>query len=231
MKAQILVVEDESDIRQLIGDALEGQGYDIIMCNNAMNARTQVARKVPDLAIVDWMMPQVSGIDLVTSFRNKQETSHIPIIMLTARSEENDMIEGLEAGADDYITKPFSPRELLTRVKAVLRRSTGHQNATVLTHGDIKLHPESMRITVGDQPVSLGQLEFKLLHFMLQNPERVFSREQLLNNVWGVNHFVEERTVDVHVLRLRKALRAHGVEKLIDTVRGAGYRLASPTSD
>ena len=227
MPQQILIVEDESGIRQLISDALDGQGYDIVMCNNAITARAELTKSIPDLAIIDWMMPQVSGIDLISSLRRDESTRELPIIMLTARSTEDDTIEGLDAGADDYITKPFSPRELLSRVQAALRRSSGHQRGKMLRHGDITLDPEALRVVVGDKTVPLGQTEFKLLHFLLTNPDRVYSREQLLDNVWGINSFVEERTVDVHVLRLRKALRAHGVNKLIDTVRGAGYRLSA----
>ena len=227
MPEQILIVEDESGIRQLISDALDGQGYDIVMCNNAITAKAEFLKSIPDLAIIDWMMPQVSGIDLITSLRRDESTSDLPIIMLTARSTEDDTIAGLDAGADDYITKPFSPRELLSRVQAALRRSSGYQRGKILRHGDITLDPDALRVAVGDKTVPLGQTEFKLLHFLLTNPDRVYSREQLLNNVWGINSFVEERTVDVHVLRLRKALRAHGVNKLIDTVRGAGYRLSA----
>jgi len=202
MSKRILVVEDESGIRQLIKDALDGHNYQMMMCNNAMTARAELAKQHPDLAIIDWMMPQVTGIELIKSLRSNNETASLPIIMLTARSTEDDTIEGLDAGADDYITKPFSPRELLSRVQAALRRSTAHQTTDILRHGDV-------------------------VKLMLSNPERVFSREQLLNNVWGVNSHVEERTVDVHILRLRKALRAHGVTNLIETVRGAGYRILS----
>lgn len=227
MSAQILVVEDESGIRQLIKDALDGHGYDVVMCNNAMTAKTQLSQSTPDLAIVDWMMPQISGIELVTSMRKNEATSNLPIIMLTARSAEDDTIKGLDAGADDYITKPFSPRELHSRVQAALRRSRGHRHNKVLRHGDITVNSESMRVSVGDETVALGQTEFKLLQFLISHPNRVFSREQLLDNVWGHDHFVEERTVDVHILRLRKALKTHGVDNPVETVRGAGYRLAS----
>ena len=227
MEAQILVVEDESGIRQLIKDALDGNGYDIVTCSNAMNAKTQLRESIPDLLIVDWMMPQVSGIELVTALRKSEETSELPIIMLTARSTEDDTITGLDAGADDYITKPFSPRELLSRVQAALRRATGHKQSHILKHGNIAMHLDAMRVTVGDSDVTISQTEFKLLQHMLSNPNQVFSREQLLNSVWGINSFVEERTVDVHILRLRKALKAFGVEEIITTVRGAGYRLAT----
>lgn len=226
MSPQILIVEDESGIRQLISDALEGHDYDIIMCNNAMTAKTYFALRTPDLAIIDWMMPQISGIDLIKSLRSKKDTSDLPIIMLTARSTEDNTIAGFDAGADDYITKPFSPRELRSRVQAVLRRASGHQNPTVLRHGDINLDTNSLRVTVKDHAVPLAQTEFKILQFMLSNPHQVFSREQLISHAWDSNTVVEERTVDVHILRLRKALRAHGVRKVIETVRGTGYRLA-----
>ncbi len=227
MSPQILVVEDESGIRQLISDALNGHDYDIVMCNNAMTAKSQLSRSTPDLAIIDWMMPQISGIDLIKSLRSKADTADLPIIMLTARSTEDDTIAGLDAGADDYITKPFSPRELLSRVQAVLRRASGRQNPNVLSHGNLKLDKNALRVTIDDKLVALGQTEFKILQFMLSNPNQVFTREQLINNAWDHNVLVEERTVDVHILRLRKALRAHGVRKVIETVRGAGYRLAT----
>ncbi len=226
MSSQILVVEDESGIRQLIQDALDGHGYDMVMCNNAMTARNHLSHSTPDLAIIDWMMPQVSGIELITSMRKNEATGNLPIIMLTARSTEDDTIDGLAAGADDFITKPFSPRELLSRVQAALRRSSGHQNANILQHGDINIYLDAMRVTVAGNSVPLGQTEFRLLQFFMGNPDRVFSRAQLIDNIWGVNSFVEERTVDVHILRLRKALREYGVDPVIDTVRGAGYRLS-----
>jgi len=227
MPAEILIVEDESGIRQLIKDALDDLDYEIVMCNNAMNAKTQIKKRIPDLAIIDWMMPQISGVELVKSLRRDQSTSHLPVIMLTARSSEDDTIEGLDAGADDYITKPFSPKELRSRVQAALRRTARFAQVEHLQHGVITIDTNAMRVSVGDTEVTLGQTEFKLLQFFLNHPDRVFSREQLLDNVWGVNAFVEERTVDVHILRLRKALKSHGVEKIIDTVRGAGYRLST----
>jgi len=226
MSVQILIVEDESGIRQLINDALEGNNYDIVMCNNALTAKTHFTKQTPDLAIIDWMMPQLSGIELVKSLRRKVATAELPIIMLTARSTEDDTIEGLDAGADDYITKPFSPRELLSRVQAALRRSNRHKNLNVLSHGELKLQRDSLRVTINDVTIPLAQTEFRILQCMLSNPERVLTRQQLIDNVWGINSFVEERTVDVHILRLRKALHAKGVDKLIETVRGSGYRLS-----
>jgi len=227
MPQRILVVEDESGIRQLIQDALDGHEYDMVMCNNALTAKNELSKQIPDLAIIDWMMPQISGIELIKSLRTNEATANLPIIMLTARSSEDDTIEGLDAGADDYISKPFSPRELLSRVHAALRRSTANQHLEVLRHGDVSVHVNSLRVTVKDETVALGQTEFKILRFLLSNANQVFSREQLLNNIWGVNSFVEERTVDVHILRLRKALRAHGINGLIETVRGVGYRITT----
>ncbi len=227
MSPQILVVEDEAGIRQLINDALSGQAYDIVMCNNAMTARTQLSKQTPDLAIVDWMMPQVSGIEFIKSLRAKTETASLPIIMLTAKSTEDDTIEGLDAGADDYITKPFSLRELRSRVHAAIRRSTSYKSTDILSHGDLQLDQNSLRVTVKNETISLGQTEFKILQLLLNHSNRVYSREQLLDEVWGFNHEVEERTVDVHILRLRKALRACGMHDVIETVRGAGYRLST----
>jgi len=227
MSQRILIVEDESGIRQLISDALDGHDYQLKMCNNAMTAKAELAKQTPDLAIIDWMMPQVTGIELTKSLRSNEVTANLPIIMLTARSTEDDTIEGLDAGADDYITKPFSPRELLSRVQAALRRSTAHQNTNKLRHNDLVVHLDALKVTVKDETVALGQTEFKMLQFLLSNPNRVFSRAQLLDNVWGLNSDVEERTVDVHILRLRKALRASGVTNLVETVRGAGYRIST----
>jgi len=225
MTDHILVVEDEEGIRQLISDALSQQGFTISTARNASAAHALIASTLPDLAIVDWMIPQTSGIDLIKKLRTQETTRELPIIMLTARSTENDTIEGLDAGADDYIRKPFSTRELTSRVKALLRRSSNHATSSVLQIGRLSLDPQAHRVQVDNQPIELAQTEFRLLHFFISHPDRVFSRGQLLDHVWGVNHFVDERTVDVHILRLRKALRAHGIDDLIDTVRGAGYRL------
>ncbi len=225
MTAHILIVEDESGIRQLVQDALSEQGFEVTAARNAQVARAAIAEKMPDIAIVDWMLPQTSGLQLIREIRLAEVTQSLPIIMLTARASEDDTIRGLEAGADDYLTKPFSTRELVSRVRAMLRRKQGHSKHTVLQNGDLTLDTASHRVSIADETVDLGQIEYRLLHFMLSNPDRVYSRAQLLDSVWGVNHFVEERTVDVHILRLRKALRKHGVNNIIDTVRGAGYRL------
>lgn len=226
MAAHILIVEDEAGIRQLVQDALSEQGFDVTTARSVQVARAAIAERLPDVAIVDWMMPQTSGLDLIREIRRDEATKTLPVIMLTARSTEDDTIQGLDAGADDYLTKPFSTRELVSRIRAMLRRQQGHSTRKVLQKGDLTLDTAAHRVSIGDNAVELGQTEYRLLHFMLSNPNRVYSRAQLLDSVWGVNHFVEERTVDVHILRLRKALRKHGVENLIDTVRGAGYRLA-----
>lgn len=225
MAENILVVEDEEGIRQLIADALTQHGFTISSARNAAAAHALIASQPPDLAIVDWMMPQISGVQLIRQLREQETTRALPIIMLTARGAENDTIEGLEAGADDYMHKPFSTRELTSRVKALLRRSANHASSPVIHVGRLSLDPEAHRVQVDNESIQLAQTEFRLLHFFVGHPDRVFSRAQLLDHVWGVNHFVDERTVDVHILRLRKALRANGIDDLIDTVRGAGYRL------
>lgn len=225
MAERILVVEDEEGIRQLISDALTPQGFDVVEARNAAAALAVIESAPPQLAIVDWMMPQTSGVELIRQLRSQETTRALPVIMLTARSTENDTIEGLEAGADDYMHKPFSTRELITRVRALLRRSANHATSSVLSAGRLTLDPDAHRVQVDTEVIDLAQTEFRLLHFFIGHPDRVFSRAQLLDHVWGVNHYVDERTVDVHILRLRKALRAHGIDDLIDTVRGAGYRM------
>jgi two-component system phosphate regulon response regulator PhoB len=231
MAERILVVEDEEGIRQLISDALTPHGFDVVEARNGAAALAVIETAPPQLAIVDWMMPQTSGIELIRQLRSQETTRALPIIMLTARSTENDTIEGLEAGADDYMHKPFSTRELITRVRALLRRSVNHATSAVLQAGRLTLDPDAHRVQVENEVIDLAQTEFRLLHFFISHPDRVFSRAQLLDHVWGVNHFVDERTVDVHILRLRKALRAHGIDDLIDTVRGAGYRMTLKADD
>lgn len=221
----ILIVEDEFGIRELIKDALVDSGFTVTMARSAPAALASIEENTPDLAIIDWMMPQVSGIQLIRLLRKNAVTQALPIIMLTARSTEEDTIQGLEAGADDYIAKPFSTRELVSRVKAMLRRNAGHADTTLLRAGALTLNIEAHLVQINGATVDLGHTEFRLLKFLLSHPNRVYSRVQLLDNVWGPNHFVEERTVDVHILRLRKALRQHKMDNLIDTVRGAGYRL------
>ena len=226
MAATILVVEDEPAIQELISYNLKQAGHQALKADNAEQAMNLVQNALPDLILLDWMLPGISGVELARRLRSDKRTRTIPIIMLTARSEEQDKLTGLETGADDYITKPFSPRELNARVKAVLRRRAPQMTDDVVQVGALKLDPASHRITGNSVPVELGPTEFRLLHFLMTHPERVHSRTQLLDQVWGDHVFVEERTVDVHIRRLRKALEPTTLDSLIQTVRGTGYRLS-----
>lgn len=225
MTAHILIVEDEAGIRELLRDALTSIGFAVTTARNAQAAHATVASNLPDLAIVDWMMPQISGLELIRQWRREERTRDLPIIMLTARGTEDDTITGLDAGADDYIVKPFSTRELIARINSALRRCRGQDE--VLHHDKLTVDTNAHRVSVDGTHVNLGQTEYKLLVFFLSHPNRVYSRAQLLDHVWGAHHYVEERTVDVHILRLRKALRQHGMGHIVDTVRGAGYRLTA----
>lgn len=227
MAATILVVEDEPAIQELISYNLKQAGHQPLKAENAEQAMNLVQNALPDLILLDWMLPGMSGIELARRLRSDKRTKTIPIIMLTARSEEQDKLTGLETGADDYITKPFSPRELNARVKAVLRRRAPQMTDDVVQVGGLRLDPASHRVTGNGHGVDLGPTEFRLLHFLMTHPERVHSRTQLLDRVWGDHVFVEERTVDVHIRRLRKALEPTGLDALIQTVRGTGYRLSA----
>jgi two-component system phosphate regulon response regulator PhoB len=223
MGAKLLVVEDEQALAELLTYNLEAEGYEVRYAESAEDAELLVAEEAPDMVILDWMLPQVSGIELCRRFRSRPETSAMPILMLTARGEESDRIRGLSTGADDYVVKPFSLPELLARVKAVLRRAVPERIADVLTFGDVELDRAAHRVKRGARDVRLGPTEFRLLEFMMESTGRVLSRSQLLDGVWGRDAYVDERTVDVHIGRLRKAL-VHGNEPdLIRTVRGAGY--------
>ncbi|MBK1692684.1 phosphate regulon transcriptional regulator PhoB [Ectothiorhodospira mobilis] len=222
----ILVVEDEPAIREMVGFALARAGFRMEEAGDAQEAHARLAEQLPDLVVVDWMLPGVSGIELARRLKREEYTGEVPIIMLTARGEEDDKVGALEAGVDDYITKPFSPRELVARIKAVLRRSVQEEHAKPITVESLTLDPSSHRVTVGEQPLEVGPTEFRLLHFFMTHPERVYSRAQLLDRVWGRNTYVEERTVDVHILRLRKALQPSGCDRYVQTVRGAGYRFS-----
>jgi two-component system, OmpR family, phosphate regulon response regulator PhoB len=226
MHSTILVVEDEPAIQELIAMNLTAAGHVSLRADNAEQALSLVGQALPDLVLVDWMLPGASGIDLARRLRAEERTRDLPIIMLTARADERDKVTGLETGADDYITKPFSPRELLARIKAVLRRRAPQATDDAVTVGGLILDPVTHRVTARGAQVSLGPTEFRLLHFLLTHPERVYSRAQLLDQVWGDHVFVEERTVDVHIRRLRKALEDSGMDSLIQTVRGSGYRLS-----
>ena len=226
MPATILVVEDEPAILELISTCLHHAGYRVLSAESAEEARSRVDEALPDLALLDWMLPGQSGIELARRLRAAERTRDLPIIMLTARSEEHDKVAGLEAGADDYLTKPFSPRELLARIKAVLRRRAPQATADRVELGGLSLDPATHRVQGGEQALELGPTEFRLLHFFMTHPERVYSRAQLLNQVWGDHVFVEERTVDVHIRRVRAALEPSGHDRLIQTVRGSGYRFS-----
>ena len=227
MQPTVLLVEDEASIREMVSFSLSREGFTVSEAEDAENAYHTIVEKRPDIALVDWMLPGASGVELVRRLKRDNDLSELPIIMLTAKSEEMDKVSGLDAGADDYITKPFSPRELIARIRALLRRSHRQDVDGRLTFKSLVLDPTEHRCMIEDSPVDLGPTEFKLLHFLLRHPERVYSRAQLLDQLWGHNVYVEERTVDVHVLRLRKALTPHGFEQYLQTVRGVGYRLSA----
>lgn len=223
--SRVLVVEDESAIAELISINLRHAGYDVTIASNADQAQIEVDGVLPDLIVLDWMLPGQSGLVLAKRWRGQARTRELPIIMLTARAEEGDMISGLDAGADDYLTKPFSTNELLARIRAVLRRKAPEALDTLVDVAGLKLDPSTRRVAREDREVRIGPTEFRLLHFFMTHPERVHSRAQLLDRVWGDHVFIEERTVDVHVKRLREALEPVGCSRMIETVRGAGYRL------
>lgn len=227
MAATILVVEDEPAILELIAFNLREAGHQTLKAQNAEQGQHLVQSALPDLVLLDWMLPGMSGIEFARRLRADKRTKQIPIIMLTARSDEQDKLNGLETGADDYITKPFSPRELNARVKAVLRRRAPQVTDDVVQLGGLALDPASHRVNGNSQPVELGPTEFRLLHFLMTHPDRVHSRSQLLDQVWGDHVFVEERTVDVHIRRLRKALEPTKLDHLVQTVRGTGYRFSA----
>ena len=226
MAVNILLVEDEPAIQQMVAMALRKAGYDVAMASDATEAQIQIAGQLPDLMLLDWMLPGISGVEYARQLKKNELTREVPIIMLTARGEESDKIRGFDSGADDYVTKPFSPRELVARINAVLRRASPHVAAEVIELGGLRLDAAGHRVTVQDEVLPMGPTEYRLLHFFMTHPERVYTRGQLLDRVWGGDVYVEERTVDVHILRLRKVLAAHGYERLIQTVRGAGYRFS-----
>jgi two-component system phosphate regulon response regulator PhoB len=227
---RILVVEDETAIAELIAINLRHDGHEVLLAADAVAGQSAVDSVLPDLVILDWMLPGVSGVQLAQRWRRDARTRELPILMLTARSEERDVVDGLDAGADDYLTKPFSTTELLARIRALLRRRAPQALDTVLQVGSLHLDPATMRVTAGGVPVKLGPTEFRLLRFLMSHPERVHTRAQLLDRVWGDHVFIEERTVDVHVKRLRDALADVQCAGMVETVRGAGYRLARPIS-
>lgn len=223
MKPRILIVDDEADLRGMLEFALRGE-YRISTASDPREARRILHDQPADLVLLDWMMPEISGIDFLSDLRKHERFKQLPVIMLTARGEEHDRIRGLDSGADDFLPKPFSTAELKARIRALLRRAGADDNNGMLEHGPLRLDPQQHKVSCGEQPIELGPTEYKLLQFFLGHKNRVYSREQLLDRVWGGNVYIEERTVDVHILRLRKALKPRGQDKLIHTVRGAGYR-------
>jgi two-component system phosphate regulon response regulator PhoB len=227
---KVLIVEDETPIREMIAFHLSRAGFETLEAADCRRARELLADERPDLALVDWMLPDMSGLELTRMLRRDQENENLAIIMLTARADENDKVSGLDGGADDYLTKPFSPRELVARIQAVLRRS-GSAGEAVMKADLLELDPAGHRVLAAGREVSLGPTEYRLLHFLMAHPERVYSRSLLLDRVWGANVYIEERTVDVHVRRLRKVLEASGADRYIQTVRGAGYRFSSRAGD
>ncbi len=225
--ANILLVEDEPAIQELLAFNVAQCGFRAIQAYDVPDAWAEINRALPDLILLDWMLPGTSGVELARRLRAEQRTRDIPIIMLTARSDERDKIFGLESGADDYITKPFSPRELMARIRAVLRRRAPQMSDETVRAGGVELSPTTHRVSANGVNIELGPTEFRLLHFFMTHAERVYSRAQLLDQVWGDHVFVEERTVDVHIRRLRQALEPAGAHALVQTVRGSGYRFSA----
>jgi two-component system phosphate regulon response regulator PhoB len=227
---RILIVEDEPAIAELITLNLRHDGHEVLVAGDSQSAQDAIDRSLPDLVILDWMLPGESGVQQAKRWRRDARTRDLPIVMLTARSDERDIVQGLDAGADDYLAKPFSTTELLARIRSVLRRRAPQALESEVQVGALKRDPSTMRVAAGDMPVKLGPTEFRLLRFLMSHPERVHSRAQLLDRVWGDHVFIEERTVDVHVKRLREALAEANCAGMVETVRGAGYRLARPVT-
>jgi two-component system phosphate regulon response regulator PhoB len=227
MSARILIVDDESPIREMVGLALRHAGFECLEAADVAAARRQLLESQPDLVLLDWMLPGTSGVDFCRELRQSKPTKDLPVIMLTARVEEADRVRGLDTGADDYVTKPFSPRELISRIKALLRRSTPERADQMLKADSLSLDPVTHRVLANGTELALGPTEFRLLRFFMSRPERVHARAKILDSVWGGDVYVEERTVDVHIRRLRRALTATGHDELIQTVRGAGYRFSA----
>jgi two-component system phosphate regulon response regulator PhoB len=228
MSATILIVEDEPQVQELVAVNLEHAGHRVRRAASAGEAVSSIREELPDVLILDWMLPDESGLSLTRRLREDERTRGLPILMLTARAMEQDKISGLEAGADDYLTKPFSPKELAARIKAVLRRRAPQLADDVVEIDGLRLDPAARRVTAGGKSVELAPTEFRLLHFFMTHPERIYSRAQVLDSVWGDHVFIEERTVDVHIRRLRKALEPSGHDRFVDTVRGSGYGFRKP---
>jgi two-component system phosphate regulon response regulator PhoB len=226
MRKRILIVEDETSIRDMVAFALRRAEMEPLHAADARAAQLAIAEQIPDLILLDWMLPGTSGLELARRLRREEATRDIPIFMLTARGEETDRVSGLEAGVDDYVVKPFSTRELLARIRAVLRRTQGDDGSGVIEIGALRVDGPAHRVYANDEAVQIGPTEYRLLHFFITHPERVYSRAQLLDHVWGGSVYVEERTVDVHIRRLRQTLEPHGLDGMVQTVRGAGYRFS-----
>jgi two-component system phosphate regulon response regulator PhoB len=226
-KHTILLVDDEAAIRDMLSIALEAADYNVLQAENAQQAHASIIDRQPDLILLDWMMPGTTGLELLRRLKRDELTEKIPVIMLTAKAEEDSKISGLDAGADDYIPKPFSPRELISRVKAVMRRIGREELKDVINVGEMHFDPQSHRVSISGEYINLGPTEYRLLQFFLTHQERVYSRDQILDYVWGGNVYLDERTVDVHIRRLRKAISVAGHENYVQTVRGSGYRFST----
>ncbi|MDB9734371.1 phosphate regulon transcriptional regulator PhoB [Porticoccaceae bacterium] len=225
-KHTILIVDDEDSIRDMLSIALDAAGYNVLQALNAQIAHSMVVDRNPDLILLDWMMPGTTGLELLRRLKRDEITEKIPVIMLTAKAQEANKLSGLDAGADDYIAKPFSPRELISRVKAVLRRIDRADSTSPIVVGELALDPLEHRVSIGGVFINIGPTEYRLLHFFLTHQERVYSRDQILDYVWGGNVYLDQRTVDVHIRRLRKAISVAGYDNYVQTVRGAGYRFS-----
>lgn len=225
-RLSVLVVEDEDAIREMLVMVLEQSGFEASQCADAEVASLILQKRMPDLILLDWMLPGISGVEWARRLKKDQFYREVPIILLTARGEEEDKVRGLEIGADDYITKPFSPKELVARIRAVLRRSGKIQDLAQIILGDMILDSEQHRLTIGDKQLDVSPTEFRLMQFFMTHPDKVYSRTQLLDQVWGRSVYIEERTVDVHIRRLRKILAEYGREEMVQTVRGFGYRFS-----
>ena len=226
-KHTILIVEDEDSIRDMLSIALDAAGYKVLQASNAQTAHSLVVDRNPDLILLDWMMPGTTGLELLRRLKRDEITEKIPVIMLTAKAQEANKLSGLDAGADAYIVKPFSPRELISRVKAVLRRIDRADSTSPIVVGELALDPLEHRVSIGGVFINIGPTEYRLLHFFLTHQERVYSRDQILDYVWGGNVYLDQRTVDVHIRRLRKAISVAGYDNYVQTVRGAGYRFST----
>lgn len=227
MQKRILVVEDEASIRDMVAFALRKAELETQLAGDAREAQMAISKSLPDLILLDWMLPGMSGLDLVRILRKQELTAHVPIIMLTARGEEMDRVAGLEAGVDDYVVKPFSTRELIARVRAVLRRTHGESESGEIKIGALTIDGPGHRVYADGQQISIGPTEYRLLHFFMTHAERVYTRQQLLDHVWGGSVYVEERTIDVHIRRLRLTLEPYRLEGMVQTVRSAGYRFSA----